>query len=355
MDDVIALSTSADGEVIASASLDGSVRIWPTRMGGAFATATNRPMWRLARVGSTLASLAKDGTVSVWDIGKRHERVLGKSGVGTYSLAELIQRPVVSPDETWVATMGTDNDLLLFRSDGSGSKHLRGLGGAVRAASFSPDGRSIVAAGTDGRAMIWEIESERGRAVEGVGAVSVAAFAADGRHLGLATSKGLVLRDLASGTDVETPAETRSGALIGMMMSPDGSVVVGVGLQNAFLWDRARDRVLTSDGARQVVMVAFSADSKQVAAACGDRVVRVWNLETGAATVLSGHTDFVYEVAFVDDNRLVSSSYDRTVRIWDLASQQSLVLWGHAGAAVGLAVLDSGPGAVGPSVQRLRC
>jgi WD40 repeat protein len=70
--------------------------------------------------------------------------------------------------------------------------------------------------------------------------------------------------------------------------------------------------------------VALSADGRRLAANRGERFVRLWDLATGAQTILlPGHE--TRGVAMSPDGRwLASSSADGFLRIWDVASVERL-------------------------------
>ncbi len=58
---------------------------------------------------------------------------------------------------------------------------------------------------------------------------------------------------------------------------------------------------------------------------CGsDRVVKIWDTKTGNnIQSLTGHTDYVVKLLFIDDRTLLSQSYDTTLRQWDLTTGES--------------------------------
>ena len=85
----------------------------------------------------------------------------------------------------------------------------------------------------------------------------------------------------------------------------------------------ARDLLETTDCC---LAVAFSPDSKRVAAAGADRAVRVWEVATGKlVVVIEDHADWVNDVAFSPDGkRLATASRDKTCKVFDIAKKESL-------------------------------
>jgi WD40 repeat protein len=76
-----------------------------------------------------------------------------------------------------------------------------------------------------------------------------------------------------------------------------------------------------------VFAVAFSPDSKLVAAAGADRAIRIWEVESGKLlATIEDHADWIFDIAFTPDGkRLASASRDKTSKVFDVEKKESLV------------------------------
>ena len=111
-------------------------------------------------------------------------------------------------------------------------------------------------------------------------------------------------------------------------MSASGALIVS-GSQDlsARIWDAntGESKLSPLVHQRAINAVALSPDTRLIATTSAEKLVRLWDVQTGGMVgePLHGHTDEVWEVSFSRDSRLLASaSDDRTVRIWDLSGQQ---------------------------------
>jgi hypothetical protein len=176
---------SPDGRRLASASYDGTVKLWDADTGQEVLTLRGHS-GRVTSVafspdGRRLASANDDGTVMLWDAATGQE-VLTLRG-HSYSVGSV----AFSPDGRRLASANDDGTAKLWDADtGQEVLTLRGHSQRVSSVAFSPDGRRLASAGwTDRAVMLWDADTGQERLTlrghsEGVWGV---AFSPDGRRL----------------------------------------------------------------------------------------------------------------------------------------------------------------------------
>jgi WD40 repeat protein/serine/threonine protein kinase len=133
-----------------------------------------------------------------------------------------------------------------------------------------------------------------------------------------------------------------AGGATTVAWTPDGKRLISLGTSQKAsgevkLWDAATLTPLPlplKGATNQAVRGDLSPDGKLLAAGGRDKLVRVWNLETGEeVAALEGHTaDFIWQVCFSPDGKHLASrtwnskSLDSCeIKIWDLDTRKAIV------------------------------
>jgi WD domain, G-beta repeat len=179
------------------------------------------------------------------------------------------------------------------------------------------------------------------------------AFAADGKACAVGMRSGqVVLWDLDGKTAVG--AFAYPGQPYAVAFSADSKLLAAAGGSKIVLFDRAANKELRRFDCKDappktllpdVAALAFSADKKTLAVACFDGAVRILDYNTGKEVgACEGHLSVPYAIAYSQDGRtLLSGSFDATVRLWEPFSGVQLAeLKGHAGPVYGVALSSDG-------------
>lgn len=395
------------------AGFSGAVTVWsPT--GEEMATLRGHEHWALdcavAPDGSLVVSAGDDGTVRLWDPTAAWGMRAFTGHTGRVNCCD------VSPDGRLVASGGADATLRIWDPAGSDEPRQQHTD-RVRACAVGPDGSWVATGGEDGSICLWDLPGGTGRAsirtserhygmtalddavaaVDGLGSLQVWDLDPPSPSGGYLRPRRTVVRPVGGdgwacarladncvaviGASLAT-VETDTGTIAWSASWVEGRAVakidedqlvasVGGGVRS---WPRPESRkqvvVLSADTGATLARLDLVADvvvndldaapsGRQIAAACDDWAVRVWDTTGGPPIAVlrwdvsrglerrlrhlaesftgRGERWGATGCRFLDEDRIVATGFDGSLRVWHLGSGAQL-----AGALVPSPVLTLG-------------
>jgi WD40 repeat protein len=337
---VRSVAYSPDGLRLASASDDGTAKVWDAKSGKLLRTIADRDSSvsgvstvRFSPDGKRLAgAIQDDTTVRIWDT------TTGRQVYALKGHTANVTRLVFSSDGERLATASEDHTVKLWEADtGRELLTFRGHGDGVAGVAFSPDGTHLASAGYDHTVRVWSLASGLLRfKIAGHGApVTDVAYSPDGHRIATTSLDGTIKLWSAEGGHAALAIRPAT-PIAGLVFSPDGKYLAGHdGRQpkEVVVLDAATAKEVRAfqGHAMQVAAVAYAPDGKRLASLSLDNTVRVWDARTGKAIRtlrLGGKPAGVVDgrgLAFSPDGkRLAAAASTETVKVWDAATGREL-------------------------------
>jgi WD40 repeat protein/uncharacterized caspase-like protein len=331
---VVALAFTSDGRLLASGSVDNTIKLWDPASGNELRALKGHDMSVMSVAFSPddtiIASGSADNTVKLWDVETGQEKkTLAGHTLSVRSVAFSPNGKLIasgSADQKvkiWDVATGTDVRTLLPNIDPNYSLGIR--------VAFSRDGKTLISSGEVIK--IWDVESgklSRTINVDDVGQIPdiPIAISPDGKTFA-SGGKSIKLWELATG---KLLSSISSGA-DAISFRRDGQTLAATNLTQLTVWNLVSGKELqTWEGVPQGVdSIAFDPEGKILASGNSDNTVRLWNPVNGEELrVLKGYADRVLATALSGNGKVLASGifgrvgrYD-TVRIWDPTAGQLL-------------------------------
>ena len=348
-----------DGETIASAGDDSTIKIWNAADGSLIASLESHSADITTITYSidskTLASASEDKTVKLWNI------VDGKLSTTLEGHEDGITTIAFSPDSKTLASAGWDNTIKIWDVDeGKLITTLRDHNEIVSALSYSPNGKTLASASGDQTVKIWDAaENSLIFTLKGHNEVVLSVkYNPDSKSLSSAGCDNTIkIWSIENGCLLNT-LEGHNNVINDINYNQDGKILASASSDKTVrLWNMVDGSLLfTLEGHSETVNVAkFSPDSKTVASVSNDRTIKLWDAKDGALIVtLEGHRDNINSVAYSPDSKTVASaSSDKTVRLWNIGDRQLIAtLNGHCGSVNSVTYSPDGKTVASASVDK---
>ncbi|MBD1871328.1 WD40 repeat domain-containing protein [Cyanobacteria bacterium FACHB-471] len=280
--DIEDISFSPDGSVIVAAYKDNLMRLWDLngRLIRTFEGHSNlvRAV-NFNATGDRLTSADADGVIKLWDFNGNE--------LNSWDHGESVQDIVYSPDGQFIASVGNDNQVKVWRVDGELVRTLAGHGDRIYSVRFSPDGRAIASASADRTIKLWD----------------------------------------ANTGDLLDTLQGHRQSILSVDFSADGQTLVSSGFDNTIrLWARAHTTLeRLPSRSEEIRSISTSPNNRFIAYAHEDGVITLWNKATRTSQLLEEHSDTALSTAFSPDSQyLLTSSLDGTVKLWRIGELNSL-------------------------------
>lgn len=325
---IAAVSFSPDGQLLASASWDNTIKLW--KLDGALVKTLSGHTQRVNDVrfsadGRWIAAASQDRTITLWKPDGTLQTTIRGHLNGINSVA-------FSPDSQTLVSAGMDDAIKLWSLQGRLLANFKGQHERIWGVAFSPDGNTIATAGSDRTIKVWDLKGNLLRTLTGhQDEVYGVAFSPDGRRIASASwDKTIRLWNLDG--SLHKTLQGHSDRVYKAVFSQDGQYLVSASRdQTVKLWslDGALPKTFTGHTDR-VFAVAFSPDGQTIASASRDKTVRLWRRHNDLVSSLTGHSDVVSQIAFSPDGQtIVSAGWDKSIKLWTASGRLLRTLTSH--------------------------
>ncbi|ESA32547.1 wd40 repeat-containing protein [Leptolyngbya sp. Heron Island J] len=376
-------AVSTDGQMIASASADGTARIWSvdgTSIASLQVEDTQVLSVAFSPNGKRLAIGLENSQIQIWQLGEQQNlltTLAGHTGPVTslafapdgQKLASASEDKTVrlwqqngtpiktltphiaavrtvefSPDGKMLASGADDRTIRLYTPDGKLLHTLRGHNAQVKGLAFSPDSSMVASASWDETIRLWNTKGQFIRDIRGHNAlVYDVSFSPDGQFLASGSWDKTVRTWTLAGEPIST-VFGHSAQIHRVHFNQEGLLISAGGDRTIRLWELDRPLITSlRDHQANVYSVVFSPDDQVIASAGADNKIRLWDRDGKSLKVLPGHDSVIWNLSYSPDGEiLASASSDYTVKLWDRTGKLVTTLADHKGPVYAVAFSTDG-------------
>ena len=316
---VFDVAWSPDGEKIATASGDGTIKLWNR----------NGKEIKSIEVGKDSevysVSFSPDGQTIKCTSDKAYK--VEDTSYGTIQCQKTTgkKQPVKSinsPDGKIIATANNDNTVKISNKQGKKLQTLRGHKGLITSIKFSPNGDIIATASEDNTVKLWSKSGKKLKKLQGdkEAKFSSITWSPDGKTIASATKDNTIkIWTMKGGEWKFIPTKMKhDDALKSVSFSPDGKTIASASGDTIKLWNNQwKELQILSRDKKAVLSVAWSPDGNYIASAGEDNTIKLWSKNSKFLQNIGKHKKAVLSVAWSPDgNYIASAGEDNTIKLW---------------------------------------
>ena len=309
----MALTLNSDGDLLASGGGDNKILIWSVftdeiiESFDEHSDSISVGGLAFSPDSQLLASASYDGTVRIWDL------ISAKAPMVLKGHTNRVEAIAFSPNGEILGTGSSDLSIRLWScKTGQTTNVLSGHENAVLSLLFTEDGKELVSTSIDRTLRIWDIDSGVNLRVLQGHTSSVTDVAYDNGIIYSSGNNGKIFRWDERKTRSMRIFDIDNEAL-SVAITPDGSrLAIGYSSGNLamyslpevkFIWKLERAH------SNYINRIAFSPDNMLLASGSYDNSVILWRAKDGTKIeTLKGHQDAIYSLSFSKNGEMLASA-----------------------------------------------
>ncbi|AFY57241.1 WD40 repeat-containing protein [Rivularia sp. PCC 7116] len=287
--------------------------------------------------GQLIATASKDNTVRLWEWNP-NQKLQDNLVQVLREHTSVVNGVVFSHNGQYVATASRDNTVRLWKKDENQNLYaikevLRGHTKWVYGVVFTPDNQHIISASHDTTARIWKLSKKKSNMFQKVDSqIFTVAFSPNGSQIATGSGNGKINLWNKNGEWIRGWQIANKTSVYTIAFSPNGNqIATGSSDSKVHLWDSKGKLIEVLNGHDDPVLsIAFSPDGKRIVTGSRDDNVHLWDKNANLLKKIKKHTDWVESVAFSPNGKqFVTGSRDGTARLWDKNGKLIKILEGH--------------------------
>lgn len=348
---VICTAMTPDGQIAISGSVDETLRVWSPEMGECLRVLRGHTDIihdvKITPDGRLALSASQDETVRLWQLSSGQcQNIFKNHQAGVISTA-------MTPDGATGASADRAGWIYIYQLNQEKMIHALNTKMPIHHIEISPNGKSLYIAFQDQPIHVWQISSNtHHEPLTDIVVHTSFDMTPDEARIIVNTNDGkAIVWDMISKKQLQI-LDGHEGGIENVRITPDGRCAISCGRDKVIrVWDTETGACFRNlkEQTRRVVSVCIRSDARQAISAGLDKTLRVWDIESGKCIQnLETHSFSVNSMCISQDGKTaISGSIDKLICLWDLASGTCKnILEGHTSSVESVNLSSTGKWAV---------